>query len=84
MLPKARLGGRPRNLEIRKVINAILYLMVGGNQWRMLPKGYKHPTTECIDSQSVIATLVAGLRGCDSGKDVKGTSAIFWIPFYIN
>jgi putative transposase len=36
--PKAR--GRPRTLDMRWVINAIFYLVVGGIQWRMLPKEY--------------------------------------------
>ena len=40
LIPAAKLGGRPRKLEMRQVINAILYVVVGGIQWRMLPKEY--------------------------------------------
>ena len=40
MLPAPKPGGRPRRLDLRQVINAILYLVVGGIQWRMLPKEY--------------------------------------------
>jgi putative transposase len=40
MIPQAKLGGRPRSLDMRQVINAILYVTVGGIQWRMLPKEY--------------------------------------------
>jgi putative transposase len=40
MLPPAKSGGRPRSLDLRQVINAILYVVVGGIQWRLLPKEY--------------------------------------------
>lgn len=40
MIPPAKSGGRPRSLDMRKVVNAILYVVVGGIQWRMLPKQY--------------------------------------------
>jgi len=40
MIPPAKSGGRPRTLDMRQVINAILYLVVSGIQWRMLPKDY--------------------------------------------
>ena len=40
LVPEAKPGGRPRELEMRAVINAILYIVVGGIQWRMLPKEY--------------------------------------------
>jgi putative transposase len=40
LIPKAKSGGRPRTLEMRMVINAMLYVVVGGIQWRMLPKEY--------------------------------------------
>ena len=32
--------GRPREHDIRRVINAIRYLLRSGCQWRMLPKEY--------------------------------------------
>lgn len=40
LIPKAKRGGRPRSLAMRQVINAILYVTVGGIQWRMLPREY--------------------------------------------
>ncbi|MCG3212680.1 MAG: IS5 family transposase ISAcma43 [Anaerolineae bacterium] len=40
ILPPAKSKGRPRSLDLRQVINAILYIAVGGIQWRMLPKEY--------------------------------------------
>ena len=39
-IPPAKRGGRPRTLEMRSVINAILYIVVSGCQWRMLPRSY--------------------------------------------
>ena len=40
LIPPAKSGGRPRSLDMRLVINAILYVTVGGIQWRMLPREY--------------------------------------------
>lgn len=37
LLPKARTGGRPRTTDLRSVVNAILYLLRTGCQWRLLP-----------------------------------------------
>ena len=40
LIPPAKTGGRPRSLEMRLVLNAILYVVVGGIQWRLLPREY--------------------------------------------
>jgi putative transposase len=36
-LPPALPGGRPRKTDLREVVNAILYLVRSGCQWRMIP-----------------------------------------------
>jgi putative transposase len=40
LIPPAKSGGRPRSLDMRLVLNAILYVVVGGIQWRLLPREY--------------------------------------------
>jgi putative transposase len=39
-VPHAKPGGRPRKWEMRTVINAIFYIVRGGNAWRMLPHDF--------------------------------------------
>jgi putative transposase len=109
LLPTAKRHRRPRELDMRHVVNAILYVVVGGIQWRMLPRDFpkwqsvyyyfrlwrrsdewqrlhdrlraevrrtagrhKHPTAACLDSQSVKTTQIAGVRGFDAAKNIKG------------
>ena len=36
-LPEAKPGGRPRGVDLREVVNALLYLNRSGCQWDMLP-----------------------------------------------
>jgi len=40
LIPPAKPGGHPRTLDMRSVVNAILYVVVTGCQWRMLPHEY--------------------------------------------
>ena len=40
LIPPAKSGGRPRTLDMRQVINSMLYVTVGGIQWRLLPREY--------------------------------------------
>jgi putative transposase len=45
MLPPAKRGGRRRTTVLREVLNAILYLLRTGCQWRMLPKEFPPRST---------------------------------------
>ena len=38
MIPPARRGGRPRDVNVREVLNAIFYVLATGCQWKALPK----------------------------------------------
>ena len=38
MIPPAKRGGRPRDVDVREVLNAVLYVLSTGCQWQALPK----------------------------------------------
>ena len=40
LIPKPLPGGRPRSVDMRQVINAILYINRSGSAWRMLPRDF--------------------------------------------
>ncbi len=37
LIPPAKPGGRPRNTDMREVLNGVFYELRGGCAWRMLP-----------------------------------------------
>ena len=45
LLPAAKRGGRPRSVNLRRVLDTIFYLSKTGCQWAMLPKDLAKPTT---------------------------------------
>lgn len=40
LLPRAKTGGRPRSVDLRAVVNALLYVLMGGIAWRLLPHDF--------------------------------------------
>lgn len=40
LLPPARPGGRPRSVDLRRILNGLLYLVRSGCAWRYLPRDY--------------------------------------------
>lgn len=44
-LPPAKLLGRPRATDLREAVNAMLYVLTTGCQWRFLPKEFPPYTT---------------------------------------
>lgn len=78
-LPSARRLGRPRKADLRAVMDAILYVLATGCQWRALPKdfpprstvqGYFYTWRDAGLWQAMNATLVACVR---LGMGRKGT-----------
>jgi transposase len=43
LLPKSKGVGRPVELDLRWVMNAIFYRLITGCQWRHLPPDYPNP-----------------------------------------
>jgi len=71
LLPEASPNGRPRTIDLRKLINAILYLVRSGCAWRLLPHtfpawqtvyGYYRKWTKERLWQRIHDTLRAGIR----------------------
>jgi transposase len=108
-MPERKKTGRPREVSLRAVVDAIFFIGWTGCQWRALPPDFPavstvqryfyawrengvlalinfhlvaaarvaagreaSPTAGVIDSQSAKTTDVAGARGFDAGKMVKG------------
>lgn len=40
LIPPPKPGGRPREVDMREIVNAILYLVRAGCAWRMLPHNF--------------------------------------------
>ena len=37
LIPPAKPGGRPRSVDLREILNGIVYALRAGGSWRMLP-----------------------------------------------
>ena len=45
LIPPARRGGRPRAVDMREVVNGILYVLRTGCAWRQMPHDLPNPKT---------------------------------------
>lgn len=45
LIPPARRGGRKRTVDIREVLNGLLYVLSTGCQWRAIPKEFPPRST---------------------------------------
>ncbi len=62
-IPRAKPGGRPRQVDMREVINAILYVLRGGCARRLLPHDFPRWGTVSILCGTAIASGLGGLSG---------------------
>ncbi len=84
LLPPARRGGRHRSVDLRNVLEGLLYLLETGRQWRHLPKDFPPRSTVWgyLDLWSYDGTLArihealyAALREA-SGREASPSAAI--------
>jgi transposase len=40
LIPAAKPGGRPRSVEMRRIVNGLFYVLRTGCAWRYLPREY--------------------------------------------
>lgn len=84
LIPSAKPGGRPRKVDIREVVNAILYLLRTGCSWEMIPHDFPPSGTVYYyfaqwRASSVIANINDTLRGqlrVASGRQEQPSAAI--------
>ncbi len=59
LIPPAKRGGRPREINVRETLNAIFYVPATGCQWRALPKDFppKSSVWEYLDLWAYDGTL---------------------------
>jgi len=53
MIPKAKPGGRPREVDMWEILNAIFYVLVEGVRWRSLPGDF--PAWQTVYTYSHLA-----------------------------
>lgn len=68
LLPVPSRTGRPRQVDLREVVNALLYQLMTGCQWRALPPCFPKPSTVRYyfyrwRDQGLYEDLVVALRG---------------------
>ena len=55
-LPPPRRLGRPRTTDLRAVVDALLYILASGCQWRLLPSRF----SALLDGAAVLLPLARG------------------------
>ena len=87
LIPADKPGGRPRSLDMRLAVDAILHLTVGGIQWRMLPTcltAMGHGN--CSDEAAVSARncVSSGLTAPFAAHGRDGLRSVFAFAFSLS
>ena len=71
---EGRSMGRPREVDLRRVWDAISYINKTGCQWDYLPHDFPPPTTVSYHDQKRLKSgiLVVSLNGCDRPPQNRG------------
>jgi putative transposase len=67
LIPPEKPGGRPRQVEMRAVLNAIFYVLRAGCAWRMIPREYP--------PKSTVSAYFAQFRNEGGWEQIRTTDA---------
>ena len=73
LIPPGDPGGRPREVEMRAVLNGTFYVLRSGCAWRMLPREYLMEATPI--ARPAIADVLQG--HCNSSASVHSSPSAF-------
>ena len=85
LIPPAKPGGRPRRVDIREVLNALVYVLRSGCAWRYVPHdfGIPWPTVHYYmrrwRDDGTLEAINSNLRGQvrkEAGKEATPSAAI--------
>jgi transposase len=71
LIPPAKVGGRPRSVNMRQITSGILYVLRSGGAWRLLPHDY--PAWSRV--YDYIRRVAQRRRLGRDGEDAAGTPA---------
>lgn len=88
LIPKAKPGGRPRTIDVREVVNALLYQARTGVQWEFLPhdlvpKGTAYDYFSRWHDDGTLDKIVAALRErvrAEAGREASPSAALIDTP----
>ena len=83
-IPAPKSGGRPRTVDMRQILDGILYLVRGGIAWRLLPHDFPGWSTvyhyfRCFKKDGTWKKIHDSLRGevrKEAGRKVNPSAAI--------
>ena len=61
-IPRAKRGGNKRTVNVREVVNGLMYVLSTGCQWRAVPKDL--PPRSTINHYSAAGSMTAPWPGC--------------------
>jgi transposase len=62
LLPRAKPSGRPRGVNLRRILNGIFYLLRSVFAWRLLPRALSHPKSSAYRMSRMTHHLMLSSR----------------------
>ncbi len=84
LIPPEKPGGRPREVDMRAVLNGIFYVLRAGCAWRMIPREYPPKSTvyayfACFRNEGVWEQIMTALRErcrVEAGREATPSAGI--------